>query len=88
MSLHMITTFETPDYSAWREVFETERDGLSHVGLSVAKLLRETDHPNRVWIVFEVTDRKRAEAWIEGDAIAGDERAGVSHQTHTFLETL
>ncbi|MCR9087419.1 MAG: hypothetical protein NXH97_11795 [Rhodobacteraceae bacterium] len=87
MSLHMITTFDTADYAAWREVFDTELSGLRHAGLHPVKVLHETENANRVWILFEVQDRHRAECWIDGDPIAGDERAGVANQVHTFLET-
>lgn len=87
MSLHMITTFDTADYAAWREVFDIECKQLGHTGLHPVKVLHELENPNRVWILFEVEDRQRAETWIEGDAIAGDERAGVINQSHTFLET-
>lgn len=87
MSLHMITTFDTADYAAWREVFDSERAGLGHAGLHPLRVMHEPENPNRVWILFEVDDKSRAETWIEGDAISGDERAGIVHQTHTFLET-
>lgn len=87
MALHMITTFDTADYAAWREVFDTERSALSHAGLHPLRVLHEPENPDRVWILFEVEDRHRAEVWIEGDPIAGDERAGVTNQVHTFLET-
>lgn len=86
MSLHMITTFETADFEAWREVFRREREELSHVGLHPRHVMHEADHPTRVWILFEVEDRKRAETWIEADAAMGQDRSGIKKQTHTFLD--
>jgi hypothetical protein len=87
MALQMITRFETADFAAWQEVFRTERESLGHAGLSVLQIWHEQDAPNTAWVLCRVNDRAKAELWIEGDAVAGAERAGITHLTHTFLET-
>ena len=87
MSLHMITSFDTADYNAWRDVFDGERKGLGRAGLHPLKVLHEAETPNRVWILFEVDDKRRAEAWIEGGRVTGDERSGITGEQHMFLET-
>lgn len=87
MALQMIAQFDTADFDAWKDVFDTERESLGHAGLSVLQVWRQPDKPNHAYVLFRVNDRAKAETFIEGDAVAGAERAGIVHQKHVFLET-
>ena len=52
------------DYDRWRTVFDGDAAAHREAGLVLAQMWREHDDPNTVYFVFEVSDRGRAEAFI------------------------
>lgn len=86
MSLHMIASFDTADFEIWHEIFEKEKGEMKHAGLHPIKVMHEADAPQRVWVLFEVEDRTRAETWLAADAATGRDRSGIANQKHTFLQ--
>lgn len=88
MALQLICRFETSDYSAWKDVFDSDAEDRGTAGLSVLQLWHEADAPNTVWCLFRVNDRAKAESYLKrplADATA--EKAGVRSGDFHFVET-
>lgn len=88
MSLQMIASFDTADFKAWKDAFHAEHGAHADAGLKVLQIWREASNANRAWVLFEVADRTRAETMLAGEAVTGQERSGIAHETLVFLETV
>ncbi|MGB0658668.1 MAG: hypothetical protein ACPGNV_00725 [Mangrovicoccus sp.] len=87
MTKHVLTHFDTADFGAWRSVFETEKKAMTHSGLKTLNVWQDNDNSNHAWILFEVLDESKAEAWMAGDAVCGAEREGVANERHIYLQS-
>ena len=53
-----------PDYDAWKRDFDSRAEDRMNAGLTLYQLWRDADGPG-VTALFEVNDRKRAQAWVD-----------------------
>lgn len=53
-----------PDYSAWKQVFDSDPVGREKVGVRRYQVLRAVDDPNVVMIDLDFDTREEAEAFL------------------------
>lgn len=59
-----------PDYATWKRDFDAHAESRMHAGLTLFQLWRDADGTG-VTALFEVNDRKRAQAWVDALAQTG-----------------
>lgn len=78
--MQLILEFAAPDYAAWKSAFDAQFESIDNAGLSTLQIWRAADEP-KVLVLFEVHNRKNAEAWL------ARERAFAGAARTTFVET-
>lgn len=48
------------DFNAWKRIFDVQCGIQKDAGLRLTNLWRDTEDPNNVFFLFEVSDRQRA----------------------------
>ncbi|KAF0677357.1 DUF3303 family protein [Profundibacterium mesophilum] len=77
----------TNDPEAWKNVFETDREAQAAAGLSLLQMWHAEGDPNAIWLLFEVSDRDRAQAWVDSPQSAlHATRAGIIDSAVHFLQ--
>lgn len=70
--MHLLATFSTKGYDAWKADFDAHAERRDQAGLNLLQLWRNVDDSTRVTGLFEVADRKRAEDWLTAErALSG-----------------
>ena len=87
--MQLLCRNDVENFDRWKEVLDADHEARMHAGLSVLQLWRDADRPNRVWMLFEVNDRDRAQAFMD-DLRANEQRkrAGVTDGEYHFVDTL
>ena len=79
--MQLIVTFDTTGFDAWKADYDAHSETRNNAGLTMMQMWRDADDSNRAVVLFEVSDRKRAEDWLrQQKALKG----GASAQ---FLKT-
>ena len=79
--MHLIVTFSTGGFDAWKADYDAHAETRDAAGLTMLQMWRDADDMDRAVVLFEVSDRKRAEAWLHEQAAL---KGGVSGQ---FVKT-
>ena len=81
--MQLLCHIETGGYDAWRREFDADAEGRGRAGLSLLQIWREADAPDTTLLLFEVSDRDRAEPYLR-------ERDQLGHGlgAATFLNTV
>jgi hypothetical protein len=79
--LQLLCQLDTPDYPAWRRDFDSEATERMEAGLTLLQIWRDADSRSRVFLLFQVNDRARAQGWLRKEQGFG------GPMTATFLET-
>ncbi len=86
--MQMLLRNTTTDPAAWRGVFDADAEARGTAGLSLLQLWHAAGDPNTLWALFEVSDLRSAQAWL--DAPQGPmhaTRAAVVDSEAHFVET-
>ena len=77
------------DFDRWKPFFESHEGERQGAGLRVAKLMRNADDPQEVWILFEAADLGPARGMANSDELRQVmEQAGViDRPTFVFLDS-
>lgn len=68
-----------PDYSAWKAAFDAEAENIAAASLSTLQIWK--GDANAILVLFEVQNRKNAQAWL-------DKQQALGHAyTAQFLQT-
>ena len=73
--MHLIVTFATNGFDAWKADYEAHTETREAAGLTMLQMWRDADDTDHAVVLFEVSDRKRAEAWLHEQAAL---KGGVS----------
>ncbi len=74
----MLVRHKVADFNAWKRVFDSHAEAQRQAGLRVDRVLRNFDHPNEVFLLFEVTDVEKARAFVSSPAVPEvQKQAGV-----------
>lgn len=79
--MQLILDAPAPDYAAWKAGFDAQAENIANAGLNTLQIWRAADEP-RALVLFEVHNRKKAEAWL-----ALQQAFGAGART-TFVETV
>ncbi len=82
--MQLLIRFETHDRSAFRDAYDAAREERDQAGLTQLQLWEEADEPNRLWALYGVADRDKAEAWLAKTSALASRLEG--HDAH-FLAT-
>lgn len=75
---YLSVVHEVSDYTTWRKAFDADETNRQEAGLVLRDLSRNLDNPNEIWILFAVTDRTKADAFLNSEKLAQVmEEAGV-----------
>jgi hypothetical protein len=79
--IQLLCQLETADFPGWKRDFDSEATDRMEAGLTLLQIWRDADRRSGVFLLFEVNDRDRAEAWLRKE-----QGFGGPMQAH-FLET-
>ena len=85
--MQLLAHLKLRDYDGWRRVFDDDAETRGNAGLTLLQLWRQTDDPNRVWMLYEVSERGMAEEYLEGLGQLHAEQGGGTEAGHHFLRT-
>ncbi|AXI47776.1 hypothetical protein C1J03_18245 [Sulfitobacter sp. SK012] len=75
-------------YAPWKAAFDADDEARRDAGLTVLQIWRDADSDTHAFILLQVSDRSRAQAWIDRSAaLSSDDGATVTHATAYFIET-
>jgi hypothetical protein len=57
----MIVHHSVRDYAAWRPAYDAHEAARTAAGLTNGRVFRSTEDPNDILILFDTSDRRRAE---------------------------
>ncbi|WP_371156325.1 DUF3303 family protein [Jannaschia sp. 2305UL9-9] len=58
------------DYDAWKQDLDATAEQRMQAGMTLLQLWRQADGPG-VTALFEVNDRKKAQAWLDRESATG-----------------
>ena len=74
----LIIRHKVKDYAAWKKVFAEHGKARAGQGFKKSRVYRYLDDPNHVIIVFELSDVKKAQAFVKSPELAAAmKNAGV-----------
>jgi hypothetical protein len=78
------------DYERWKRVFDENIPPRQEFGFKEGQILRNTDNPHELFVLFEIEDEQKVRAFFELRRFGEEVRkAGVTDQPDVyFLETL
>ena len=85
--MQLLVHLKVRDYDGWRRVFDDDAEARGNAGLTLLQLWRQVDDWNRVWMLYEVSERGMAEEYLEGLGQLHAEAGGASKAGHEFLHT-
>ena len=65
--MNLIAHFTPASYDTWKSDFDAHMETRSNAGLTLLQLWRDADG-NGATALFEVNDRKKAQAWLDNEA--------------------
>jgi len=87
--MQLFCRHDVSDFAAWKQVFDGDAEARRNAGLTVLQIWRDADSKTRVFVLYDVNLREKAEAFLKGgQASLHAERAGITGTEVHFLETL
>ena len=86
--MQMIVQQTVTDFADWKAAFDKDHEARRAAGLTVLQIWQEAGSDTQAFVLMQVNDRARAQAWIDrSDALASDDGGTVTASTAHFLET-
>lgn len=86
--MQLIAQYEVTDFTAWQTAFTADDESRRDAGLSVLQIWRDADSATRTFVLMDVNDRKRADAWVtRSNALGSDDAHTVTTASHFFIKT-
>jgi hypothetical protein len=82
--MQLLVRYDTHDRAAFRASYDEARERRDQAGLTQLQLWEEADAPARLWALYGVSDRDRAEAWLAEKSSLASQLTGLSSH---FLAT-
>ncbi len=79
--MQLILHLTAPSYDTWKTAFDADGENRSAAGLTVMQIWRGADAANDISILFNVSNRARAQAWLDKEAGFG--RTATAHFVQT-----
>ena len=88
MANYVVVRHRVADFATWRKVYDSHRPQQKEAGLTERHVLRGTDVPNEIIIVFEAADLAKARAFASSaDLRETMMRAGVQDKPDIYFMT-
>ena len=84
--MQLIVRHEIESYDAWRAAFDDDAEDRAQAGLNLLQIWREAG-ASAVWLLYEVSDRERAQAYFDGLAQVHARQGGVRATERHFVRT-
>lgn len=62
--MQLIVTFSTGGFDTWKADYDAHAETRADAGLTMLQMWRDADDPDRAVVLYEVSDRARAEDWL------------------------
>ena len=86
--MQLISHYFVTDFATWKGAFDGDHESRSQAGLTVLQIWKDADSADHAFVLCEVNDRTRAEAWTQRtDALSVDDGGTVTRASHFFIET-
>lgn len=85
--MQLIVRHGIEDYDTWRRAFDGDVEARGQASLTLLQIWRDLDDRRSVWLLYEVHDRKRAEAYFDGLAQVHARQSGVTATDRHYLAT-
>lgn len=83
---YMLVRHKVADFDSWKRVFDSHAEAQRNAGLDVDKVLRNTDDPGEVFLLFAVTDPVRALEFVtSSDVPDAQEQSGVVDEPDIYF---
>ena len=69
--MQLILHLTAPSYDTWKTAFDAETENRSAAGLTVMQIWRGADSASDISILFNVSNRANAQAWLDKEASFG-----------------
>ena len=74
----MMIHHRVQNYQAWRPIYDAHEPARNSAGLTNGRVSRSADNPDDLVILFDMADRKKAEAFAESEDLkTAMQRSGV-----------
>jgi hypothetical protein len=83
---YLLIRHKVRDFGSWKKAYDADKGKRDEAGLREAYLLRNTEDPSEVILLFEASDPARATAFTRGaDLPARMQNAGVIDQPNIYF---
>jgi len=87
--MQLLCRHDVTDFAAWKQVFDGDDEARRNAGLTVLQIWRDADSGARVFVLYDVNVREKAEAYLKGgQSSLHADHAGVTGTESHFLETV
>ncbi len=84
--MHMLIRHKVSDFAKWKPVYDEHASARQNAGLRELHLLRNTENPNEVILLFSVEDPEKAKAFAASDDLRqAMQKAGVSDKPDVYF---
>jgi len=84
--MHMLVRHKVSDFAKWKPVYDEHASARQNAGLRELHLLRNTENPNEVILLFSVEDPEKAKAFAASDDLRqAMQNAGVSDKPDVYF---
>ena len=84
--IHMLIRHKVADFGKWKPAYDAHASARQSAGLKELRLLRNTDNPNEVILLFSVEDPDKAKAFAASDDLRqAMQKAGVSDKPDVYF---
>jgi len=83
---HMLIRHKVADFAKWKQVYDEHASARQSAGLKELHLLRNTENPNEVILLFSVQDLNKAKTFAGSDDLRqAMQKAGVSDKPDVYF---
>jgi len=84
--MYILIRHKVTDFAKWKSVYHEHLPARQKAGLKEVHLLRNTENPNEVILLFSVEDLDKAKAFAASDDLRqAMQRAGVSDKPDVYF---
>ncbi len=84
--MHMLIRHKVSDFAKWKPVYDEHASARQNAGLRELHLLRNTENPYEVILLFSVEDPEKAKAFAASDDLRqAMQKAGVSDKPDVYF---